>query len=165
MWKTVEGYETYEVSDTGNVKNVRTGKILGRRLDKNGYLNVYLYSNGKGTNKKVHRLVADAFLARDSNRDQINHKNGIKDDNRVGNLEWCTRSENTRHAYHTGLLHSNMEDAIAARRKISDNDIVGVLDMRSKGFRLKDIARRYDMSISGIHYICSKGGGRYGFDG
>ena len=159
MWKTVDGYEKYEVSDAGNVKNVRTGRTLGRRLDKDGYPSVYLYSNGKGVNKKVHRLVANAFLDRDPNRDQINHKNGIKEDNRVDNLEWCTRSENTKHAYSLGLLHSDMASAISARSKVSSKDKLEILDMRSRGFRLKDIAHRYNMSISGIHYICSKGGG------
>lgn len=159
MWKTVEGYEQYEVSDSGYIKNIRTGKTLGRRLDKDGYPSVYLYSNGKGTNKKVHRLVAKAFLNRDPNRDQINHKNGIKEDNRVDNLEWCTRSENTKHAYSSGLLRPNMGKAISAHRKVSDDCKTEILDMRSKGALLKDIARKYDMSVSGIHYICSKGGG------
>ena len=152
LWATIDDRPKYEVSSNGRVKNKRTGKILGRRLDKDGYPNVYLYNElGRGNNKKVHRLVATAFLEYDPERSQVNHINGNKEDNRVENLEWCTGSENIRHAYDNGLLHANMKPAIKARTKIFEEDKNNIIKMRSEGMLLKDIARLYNTSISTIH--------------
>ena len=158
MWKPVKGYDKYEISDSGKVKNVRTGYILGKRLDRDGYDNVCLYGDGtKGCNKKVHRLVAEAFLLKEDGRDQINHKNGNKEDNRVSSLEWCTRSENTNHAYETGLIIANIRPAIAAHTKITDSDKSDILRLRHRGVPVKEIATMYGTSLNTIYVIC-KGG-------
>ena len=81
----------------GRVRNDRTGKILKQR-DNFGYRRVCLYdSPGAKTFVLVHRLVACAFLGDFSVKKEVNHINGVKDDNRVENLEWCTHSENNLH--------------------------------------------------------------------
>ena len=82
-WSLIENYPDYEVSDVGEVRNRRTGRKLAGFIDKDGYRIVHLYSNGCGCNQKVHRLVAKAFLEYDPKRDQVNHKNGDKADNRI----------------------------------------------------------------------------------
>lgn len=159
MWKTIEKYEKYEVSRDGYIKNKRTGQILKSRPDKDGYSLVNLYTTGrKGHTQKVHRLVAQAFLPPDPNpeRTQINHINGVKADNRFENLEWCTRSENTRHAYANNLLVSNIQPAITAHTKISDRDRREIIRMRSDGIPVKDIAKKYDVSLNTIYEICKK---------
>ena len=108
IWKPIKNYESlYEVSSLGKVKSFkRSGakeKILKCFYDEYGYVRVCLSKNGKSKKYKVHRLVAEAFIPNPKNFPQINHDNGIKDDNRVENLEWCTSSFNTIHSYVNNL--------------------------------------------------------------
>lgn len=104
--RDVDGYSNYEVSETGDVINKKTGRVLKYRFDKHGYANVNLSKNGVCHNKLVHRLVAKAFLTQPSEEAwQVNHDNGDKSDNSVGNLYYATPSENMMHAYAHGLNH------------------------------------------------------------
>ena len=100
IWKNTE-YNGYMVSNKGRVKNKRTNHILSPSNGR-GYLQVNLC--GYGT-KKVHRLVAQAFILNHKNQPMVNHKNGIKDDNRVENLEWCSAKYNQHHS--AIVLHNN----------------------------------------------------------
>lgn len=91
IWITIKEYNEYQVSNWGRVKSLKFGKerILKPSKDKDGYLMVNLCKDGKGKMFKVHRLVAEAFLPNPNNLPEVNHKNEIKDDNRVENLEFC----------------------------------------------------------------------------
>lgn len=111
-WRDVKGAEgEYEVSNKGQVRSVTRkikqknrwgttsmafvrGGILRGRPDKNGYLEVCIH----GKNAKIHRLVADAFIPHKKCQTIVNHKNGVKDDNRAENLEWATVQKNAWHA-------------------------------------------------------------------
>jgi len=100
IWKPIEGWEgLYEVSNFGRVKSFsnfgKKGGFLTPRKDKNGYLCVRLWRNGVWYQKKVHRLVAIAFLQKETHKNVVDHINTEKDDNRVENLRWCTIKENT----------------------------------------------------------------------
>lgn len=102
IWKNIKGYDTYQVSNLGNVKSLnyrRSGKskLLKLVKDGDGYLRVMLRNNGISTTFKVHRIVAMAFLQQGKML-EVNHKNGIRNDNRVDNLEWITRIDNMRHS-------------------------------------------------------------------
>lgn len=104
-WKSIPGYEgRYEVSDQGRVLSVRTDLFLKPNIMNHGYACVHLYSGGKQSRvvKTIHQLVALAFIPNPHNCREVNHKNFLRRDNRVENLEWVTRSENVRHAVAAG---------------------------------------------------------------
>ena len=106
MWKKIiiDDIETnYSVSDEGNVRNDKTNKILSQRVQQ-GYHHVGLTINGKAKSCRVHRLVAQAFIPNPNNKPYVNHIDGVRNNNKVENLEWCTPKENTQHAVKTGLM-------------------------------------------------------------
>lgn len=100
IWKNVKGYENlYLVSNYGNIKRIGKNKNRKFNVTRNGYALVNLYKNGVSKNISVHRIVAEAFLKNIYNLPQVNHKNGVKTDNRVENLEWISVKENIKHSY------------------------------------------------------------------
>ena len=98
-WKNINGFTKYSVSDDGRVRNDKTGKILTPHPDSNGYPSVGLFREGKQFTRRVHRLVAEAFIPNPLNLHDINHKDGNKQNNHKLNLEYCTRSYNMIHSY------------------------------------------------------------------
>jgi hypothetical protein len=115
IYKDVVGYEgIYQVSNLGNVKRVliswgvkgrdSNNYVIKAFINSSGYYRVGLTKNNKHSNHFIHRLVAKAFIENKNNYPIINHINGIKTDNKVDNLEWCTASQNVRHAIKMGLM-------------------------------------------------------------
>lgn len=107
IWKNVEGFPGYQISNHGHGRsNVRSGewRLLTPAVNSGGYPQFCFVKNGKRFNKSVHRLVAETFLPKLDNADQVNHIDGNKTNNHVNNLEWCTGRENQLHASRTGLI-------------------------------------------------------------
>jgi len=97
MWKDIKGFENYEVSDIGQVRNKTTGCILKGQDNGRGYLEVGLHSNKKRKHKYIHRLVAEAFIPNPNHKPEVNHMDEDKTNNHVSNLEWVTHRENNNY--------------------------------------------------------------------
>lgn len=139
----------YEVSNMGNIRNIKTKRIFNKNIDCHGYCIVTLRKGNKQKLFKVHRLVAQTFIPNPENKPQVNHKNGIKTDNRVDNLEWTTCKENVQHAVNNGLINCEKQveqynkkgkllsiwmSIIEAQRqlKIKDSNIIEVCNGKRK---------------------------------
>lgn len=127
IWRDIEGFEgLYQVSNFGGVMRIGlpNGENKKRllRKDKDGYLVVLLNKNGRRFMKKVHRLVAEAFIPNPYNKPCIDHINTIKDDNRVSNLRWCTikeNSENPLSRMHISKARTGTKASDETKRKLS----------------------------------------------
>jgi len=106
--KDIPWYEwLYRATIDGKIFWVKRGKILQYAHDKEWYANVCLRLKWLNRKSRVHRLVALTFISNPENKPYINHKNGIRDDNRVENLEWCTQKENVIHSFRNGRIIHN----------------------------------------------------------
>ena len=106
-WKPIvinDKSTNYEISNDGLVKNVKNHTVLKTRVTIYGYSDVKIMIDNKSHRKRVHRLVAEAFVPNPDMKPQVNHKDGNKLNNHFTNLEWVTNAENIRHAVSTGLL-------------------------------------------------------------
>lgn len=110
IWKTIKGFENYQVSNHGRIK--RNEKILKPIKSRNGYLHIFLYSKGKSKQLLVHRIVANAFIENKNNFKEINHIDGNKQNNAIDNLEWCTRKENVHHFLNANKLNNTKPKAV-----------------------------------------------------
>ncbi|MBZ0291883.1 MAG: NUMOD4 motif-containing HNH endonuclease [Anaerolineae bacterium] len=126
-WRDVPGYEElYQVSSDGQVKRLAGERCHKERLLKpaqyrNGYTFVTLSKAGKTRSIQIHQLVCWAFVGEQGDF-WVNHKNGIKDDNRLENLEYVTPGGNNRHAYDTGLRHRPLGSK-NPRSKLTEDDV------------------------------------------
>lgn len=166
LWLPVQGYESkYLVSSLGNIKSIKQSNkrgyelscgYLGFNCDKDGYFTVQLCNDGHISCKRVHRVVAAAFIPNPDNKPLVNHKNGIKIINSVSNLEWATDKENNMHARETGLMMP-LNGASHPNKILSSNQVISIRDEYSKGdtsFRL--LSEKYKVSATNIQSIVKK---------
>lgn len=168
IWKDIEGYEgKYKISTMARVKSLPkkryvhnsknaywTKEIILKPQLRSGYPSVGLYNNGQ-KHYVIHRLVAKAFIPNPKNKEQINHKNGIKTDNRVENLEWCTQKENASHALKNGLYNSSKgEDHY--RSKLTKKEVIDIRKKYDLGLSQNEISKIYPVTKKAIGRIVNR---------
>lgn len=162
IWLPVVGYEKlYEVSNLGRIKSLRRDKIMTNSLQSTGYLTVGLTVDGATINMKVHRLVAIAFLDAPPNGHEVNHKDGVKTNNKLDNLEWVTKPENAIHRHKIGL--STQDNYIREKGEANANSKLTqeqVDEIREKyvpyKYSANKLAKEFGVSQSCIEHIINK---------
>ena len=149
IWKQSEG--EYEISTQGRLR--RSGSILRTRYDRYGYEIATLWVDGKSLTRKIHRLVAIAFIENPSQLATVNHIDGIKSNNSVENLQWLSVADNHKHAFETGL-HSIGENRKAGRAvKLVESDIHEIRRLIAEGLGNTAIGKRFGVSCGCIYSI------------
>jgi len=159
IWKPVVGFESwYVVSSMGRVKRIAPGKgtypgrILKLCKTNAGYLNVRLCAGrGRGTTQDVHRLVCAAFIGACPAGAEVNHKDGIKTNNQISNLEYVTRSVNLKHACSIGL--SNYRGERNGNARLTERIVRLIRHDLAKGHLQRQIAVRYGIDQSTVSQI------------
>lgn len=143
IWKTIKGFEGYyQISNYGRLKilgayvknlgNFANGyikkvNIKDIHLDKNGYCITKLCKEGKCWPRKIHRLVAQTFLPNPDRLPQVNHIDGNKENNYVGNLEWVSAGDNIRHAWATGLKNNDhLKGSKSPNAKVTEAEVIEI---------------------------------------
>lgn len=148
QWKIVEGFEKYEISNYGRVRNFITKKEKKCNLNNQGYLQTQLSNNGIRKNFRINRLVAITFIPNKNNYTQVNHIDGNKLNNRVDNLEWCLPKDNIRHAIDNKLR--DMNGSSNPNSKLSLEDVIYI---KSSSLSSTELAEMFNVSRQNIHYI------------
>lgn len=170
-WRAVVGFEGwYEVSDLGRLRRIRPGKrtsvgrVRAETLNECGYVvdNLSIPGNKRRTTKR-HTLVAEAFIGPRPSGLEINHKNGIKTDNKPANLEWCTRRENVVHS--VAVLgrrlgnrgpragHPGRAGIANPNAKLNEDAVRELRKMRANGVAVAKIAKRFGVSSTLVSQI------------
>ncbi|MCK5609791.1 NUMOD4 motif-containing HNH endonuclease [Candidatus Pacearchaeota archaeon] len=168
-WINIKGFEEfYQINILGKVRSLDKivnnypnctrklkGRILKGTIDKAGYYRVYLCGRGMKKNTLLHRLIALHFIPNPNDYPCVNHMDGVKTNNNISNLEWCTHKQNMRHGYDTGLIPKKInpkgEKGIAA--KLTDNQVVEIKKRLAGGGRIVDIVLDYPVKEGAIGEI------------
>lgn len=162
-WRDVVGFEGfYQVSSLGRVRSLdrwilhsgkkrfKKGVVRAEKLDYHGYPSVALCLDGRRYDVNVHTLVARAFVDGYFEGAHVNHIDGVKANNIPSNLEFCTRSQNMKHAYSLGL---KKPVSVASRRVLSDDDVRSIRSLLASGNTCVQIASRFGVKDEAIRRI------------
>lgn len=160
IFKDVENYEGYyQISNLGRIKSLQRPaknhsgltktlkeKYLNTHISKTGYYVIDFKKDSIRKTFKVHRLIAFAFIDKVEGKDFINHKNGVKTDNRIENLEWCTIAENNSHSRATGLSKQKGCDNVSS--KLTKDQVIFIINTT---IPLKDLAIMFNVNFSTVY--------------
>lgn len=156
VWKDVVGYEgKYMVSNKGLIMSLpkatrKTSKILVPQVLKSGYLAVDLCCGDNIKRHLIHRLVCLSFMP-ELEKEQVNHLDGNKSNNCLSNLEWCSRSENQKHAFSIGLKSAKGEKN--SQSKLNKDNVFTIMSLVKYGYKKITIAKGFSISPSTISDI------------
>jgi len=157
VWKDVPNYEgLYQVSSFGRVRSLPrkhspTIRIMKLMVNSRGYLVIILSKYGVKKGFKLHRLIAEAFIPNSYSKPQVNHIDGDKRNNSLSNLEWCTSSENIRHAFDTGLKFACKGEDHG--RSTLTRDQAEEIKYEHKDLSVIQIAELYGITRGAIYHI------------
>ena len=169
IWVDVSGFEPfYEISTLGRIrskprmKRIRGGglqpipaRLITAQLLKNGYFYVTLWSGKtKGTTTPLHRVIAKAFIPNPENKPEVNHLNGIRTDNSIENLEWCTTRENALHKYRVlgYKCPTTLKGTANKAAKLNDDKVRQILTLAGS-VSMAGIAQRFSVSKRAVQFI------------
>ena len=160
-WRVIEDFPMYIVSDNGNVKGIKYLHDISKHTHNTGYKVVFLCKGKERKMMRVHRLVAEAFIPNPYKKEQVNHKNGIKTDNFVSNLEWNTRSENIRHAIDTGLLdyskRNHSKGSSNGQSKLTEIEVLEIRRLyKTSKYTQIELSRLFNISRPAISDIINR---------
>lgn len=163
-WRDIPGYEgLYQVSNTGLIYSLRLNKVLSLKPQKSGYVPVQLRKDGRGKHTRIHCLVMLAFVG--PSELHVNHKNGIKTDNRLENLEYVTRSENLRHAvrvlgrklgFKTKTLRDRIRGEQHGQAKLTEEKVREIRRLAESGISSPKIAAMFGTTRSNVRFIVKR---------
>lgn len=165
-WRFLELYPHVEVSSLGNVRNIWRNQVIARKpiLHETGYLVVTIRTGvKKGVSRRIHVLVAEAFIGPKQPKMDVNHIDGVKTNNCLENLEYVTRSENLKHSWRIGTstytpFAERGEKSIHS--KVKDSDVLAIQEAYVAGETRKSIAARYGISYYTVwDYTSGRGRG------
>ena len=168
LWKDIDGYEgLYQVSNKGRVKSLDSvgsrnvpglesyivkGRVLSPSKHRHGYRLIMLRKDGHRGSFLVHRLVAKAFLQNPKSNRVVNHKDGVKDNNCVDNLEWVTNGENNQHAWNSGL-RKKLYGSKSTNAKLTDSDVRHIKMGLLCGIQVGELSDIFEVSRATIGNI------------
>lgn len=160
QFKPIPNYEGfYSINQKGEIFSIRNNRIIKPFLGKGKrtYYRIELNVKGKAKKYFVHQLIAKVFIPNVENKPFINHINGIKTDNRIENLEWCTNTENITHATLTGLYKCRTGEKHYLA-KLSDSEVLEVRKEIALKASQKQLSIKYNVSIHTINHIVNRKG-------
>ncbi|MGE3608019.1 MAG: HNH endonuclease [Bacteriovoracaceae bacterium] len=158
-WAKIADSENHRITISGKIQTrvTRGGIVTGRWVDmktyveRGGYEHGGYVLNGKKMHVKIHRLMAIYFIYNPNNHPMVNHKSGIKTENSISNLEWCTAKENSNHADNNGLR--DVKGSKCKQSKLNEEKVILVKKMILEGFKEKKIADTFGVKRSAISKI------------
>lgn len=166
LWKDIPGFPGYQASSFGRIKAVakqsyniksktlcwRKERVLKSKPDSSGYLTHTLKGPYRKKTWLAHRIIAIAWLPNPNKKEFVNHKNGIKTDNRPQNLEWCTKSENGIHAVEFGL-HNTLRGEKNGNHRLNKSEVIQI---RASAGTHQEIASKYGIAKSTVYAIIKR---------
>jgi len=154
-WREINGYEgLYKISNLGEVKSIKKGIILKDRISNCGYIRVVLCKCNNRKAISVHRLVAKNFIDNPKEKPDVNHIDGNKKNNKISNLEWVTKKENSLHSFKIGLQkpQKGINHGMAS---VSEGEVILIRKLKGE-LKQKTIAWLFNMSTANISRIMNR---------